>query len=68
MADSWLTDGNCSECRRNKYCNKKCKKRVQVEKRREYSTAMETTGMERLLYRMGMSDTAEDIAKVIGLL
>lgn len=25
MADSWLTDGNCEECRRNKFCSKPCK-------------------------------------------
>ena len=26
MADSWKTDGNCDECRRQKYCNKRCTK------------------------------------------
>ena len=24
MADNWLTDGNCNECRKNKYCKKSC--------------------------------------------
>lgn len=24
MADSWLTDGDCKECRRQKYCRKPC--------------------------------------------
>ena len=24
MADSWKTDGNCSECRRHSYCSKQC--------------------------------------------
>lgn len=24
MADSWKTDGNCKECRRQKYCSKEC--------------------------------------------
>jgi radical SAM protein with 4Fe4S-binding SPASM domain len=24
MADSWLTDGNCKECRRKNYCQKAC--------------------------------------------
>lgn len=26
MADSWLTDGNCEECRRKNYCQKSCTK------------------------------------------
>ena len=25
MADSWKTDGNCNECRRQDYCNKQCR-------------------------------------------
>ena len=24
--DSWLIDGNCTNCRRNTYCSKDCKK------------------------------------------
>ncbi len=24
MADSWKTDGNCNECRRQSYCGKPC--------------------------------------------
>lgn len=34
MADSWKTDGNCAECRRQKYCSKSCTKnrqRIQME-------------------------------------
>lgn len=25
MADSWLTDGNCENCRRKNYCSTECK-------------------------------------------
>lgn len=32
MADSWLTDGNCNECRRRNYCTKRCKKSKQLTK------------------------------------
>lgn len=30
MADSWLTDGDCSLCRRNKYCSKDCKRHKEL--------------------------------------
>lgn len=26
MADNWLTDGNCENCRRKNYCQKTCTK------------------------------------------
>lgn len=25
MADSWMTDGNCDNCRRKNYCSTQCK-------------------------------------------
>jgi len=28
MHESWLTDGNCSECRRRTYCKRPCKKSI----------------------------------------
>lgn len=32
MADSWLTDGNCDNCRRKNYCSTKCKLARQRDK------------------------------------
>lgn len=29
--EQWLTEGKCRECRRQKYCTKKCKKRKEAE-------------------------------------
>ena len=34
MADSWLTDGDCSSCRRNKYCSKECKRHKELCERK----------------------------------
>lgn len=54
MADSWKTDGNCNECRRQKYCKKQCTKayqRGQMELRIATAKAMvEIYGKHDLMY------------------
>ena len=45
MADSWLTDGNCKECRRRKYCSKECKAHRVSTKRFLYGAIMSATGL-----------------------
>ena len=32
MEDSWKTDGNCNNCRRNGYCTHKCSASRRAEK------------------------------------
>lgn len=31
-SDRWLIDGDCTKCRREKYCNKPCKKHTRRTK------------------------------------
>lgn len=49
MADSWLTDGNCSECRRRKYCNNRCKKAKERLQRQMFEVVDRHTGIGRIM-------------------
>lgn len=47
--DQWLTDGDCSRCRRQAYCSKRCRK-AQVRFEQEcYSFIAEKTGMGAIM-------------------
>ena len=64
MADSWLTDGNCKECRRQKYCNKPCKAHKTSTMNFIHGAVAST--MLRTMAGLPMSQhTAEAVADVI---
>lgn len=49
LRDAWLIDGNCTKCRREKYCSKLCTK---AKKRRESfirNMVYERTGIGQML-------------------
>ena len=73
MADSWLTDGNCQECRRKNYCKTECKKHRASVKRYMYNTMMSVTGMDKILDIMSTGSynahkTFETVARIEGML
>lgn len=35
MADAWLTNGDCTKCRRKSYCSKQCKANREYEFKRQ---------------------------------
>lgn len=63
MADSWLTDGNCNNCRRKNYCSSRCKKARVREKRQMYNDVMEATGLGELLDKDGNNEKLEKTLK-----
>lgn len=66
MADSWLTDGNCSNCRREKYCSTPCKKAKSNRKKALYNSVMSATGMGPLLDKAGATERFENTMKSLG--
>lgn len=73
MADSWLINGNCEECRRRKYCSTECKKHRVRHKRNFYNAMMSATGMNRIFDMLSTPtynahETAEFVAKQTGML
>lgn len=49
MADSWLTDGNCNECRRKNYCTKGCKKNKLRKERFVRDVVMNSSSMGKIM-------------------
>ena len=45
-ADQWLEEGDCSKCRRSKYCSKPCKKHKVATKRMITNMVLEATGVQ----------------------
>lgn len=45
-ADQWLEEGDCSKCRRSKYCSKPCKRHKVVTKRMITNMVLEATGAQ----------------------
>lgn len=43
-ADQWLEEGNCDECRRQKYCSKPCKAHKIATQRMIRDLILEKTG------------------------
>lgn len=53
MADSWLIDGDCTNCRRKTYCSKPCKKATIRRNRALYNSTMEYLGIAKILDKAG---------------
>ena len=73
MADSWLIDGNCENCRRKKYCKTECKLHRVHRKRDMYDTLMELTGANKILNAMSTPnfdarEHAEFVARCQGMI
>lgn len=66
MADSWLIDGNCNNCRRKNYCSKPCTKAKSRRKSAIYNGIMNATGMGQLLDKTGTQERFENNMKNIG--
>lgn len=69
MADSWLIDGNCENCRRNNYCKKPCTKAKRNHKNMLYGAVMRATGMDKVLCAMGpeVMKNFDDMARYNGM-
>lgn len=68
MADSWLVDGNCNNCRRKKYCSTQCSKARQRAKTMLYNDVMRATGLDTVLDKTGTREKFEAKMKTIGIL
>lgn len=66
VADSWLIDGNCDNCRRKNYCSKPCKKANSRRKNALYNDVMSSTGMGQLLDKAGARERFENNMKCMG--
>lgn len=66
MADSWLIDGNCNNCRRKNYCSTPCKKAKSRRKNALYADIMNATGIGQLLDRTGTRENFENTMKCMG--
>lgn len=51
-SDQWLLDGDCSKCRREKYCTKRCKKQQEALNNLMYSAIREKTGLGPIFDRL----------------
>lgn len=47
--EQWLLDGLCNECRKQKYCSKRCKRTQVIFERECYSFIAEKTGMGAIM-------------------
>ena len=48
-ADRWKTDGDCSKCRRQKYCGKRCRANRQAVTNLITKAIMDKTGMGEIM-------------------
>lgn len=47
--EQWKSGGDCSKCRRNKYCSKPCKESIRTRDRIIYEAILEKTKMGKIL-------------------
>ena len=44
-AEQWLENGDCKQCRRQKYCSKSCKRHVEATRRMIRNVILEAASM-----------------------
>lgn len=50
--EQWKSGGDCSKCRRNKYCSKPCKENIRLKDRIIYDAILEKTKIGKALQIM----------------
>lgn len=58
-ADQWLEEGDCSKCRRSKYCSKPCKRHKIATKKRMI------TNMNMVLKTIGTQIIKDELRKFV---
>lgn len=46
--EQWLENGDCKQCRRQKYCSKSCKRHVEATRRMIRNVILKTAGVDKI--------------------